>query len=593
MKTAIKTVKAYLFMFSLLVKTYPQRLFCLPIYVLFSALLPFVPILFSARIIDSLVSGKNYLYVVILILLMCICGLVMEFTVELINEYDVVWDACFAFETTGMILKKYMELDMADMETEEIYAKYNMANAALEKGIGYFLDSVKDILISIIELAAASLIILSLHPLMILILLIITVLASFLQRKSLLKERAFDENTTMENRKYRYLYDTVNDFQYGKEIRVYGLKEKLAGRIFRLNDSYFNKLKRTKQTLYFLQSGYQWINLVTNACIYIYIIFLFAAGRITIGSFTIILGTVEKFKAALTSISDCIVKMNDMGIRIHDLQDFLAVESKLDTTVKQNADIQKLSDYEIRFEHVGFHYPNSDRMVLKDINIVIPYGEKLIIVGENGAGKSTFVKLLFRIYDPTEGAIYVGGRNIKDFPLEEYHHLLASVFQDFRMFSFSIRDNIVFGSEAYESDDKIMEILKRLGMDKKIRNLPKGLDTCLNTDYEEDGVMMSGGELQKLAIARAIYRNADILVVDEPTSALDAISEADTYRILRSVIGKKTGIFISHRMSSARFGDKIALFEQGRITEYGTFREVMQLKRRFFELYHLQAQYYV
>ncbi len=129
MKTAIKTVKAYLFMFSLLVKTYPQRLFCLPIYVLFSALLPFVPILFSARIIDSLVSGKNYLYVVILILLMCICGLVMEFTVELINEYDVVWDACFAFETTGMILKKYMELDMADMETEEIYAKYNMANA--------------------------------------------------------------------------------------------------------------------------------------------------------------------------------------------------------------------------------------------------------------------------------------------------------------------------------------------------------------------------------------------------------------------------------------------------------------------------------
>ena len=170
-------------------------------------------------------------------------------------------------------------------------------------------------------------------------------------------------------------------------------------------------------------------------------------------------------------------------------------------------------------------------MVLKDINSVIPYGEKLIIVGENGAGKSTFVKLLFRIYDPTEGAIYVGGRNIKDFPLEEYHHLLASVFQDFRMFSFSIRDNIVFGSEAYESDDKIIEILKRLEMDKKIRNLPKGLDTCLNTDYEEDGVMMSGGELQKLAIARAIYRNADILVVDEPTSALDAISEADTYRI--------------------------------------------------------------
>lgn len=593
MKSILRTIHAYVFMLSLLKKSQSKRLIIFPIYVIFKAILPFIPIVFPALIINNLVSSSDWKTILFLIVCMCLSGFILKFVIEVLDEYDIVWEACFAFQMTGIILKKYMELDIEDIETPEIYDKFSMADAALEKGIGYFLDSIKELSIKIIELIIASVLIATLHPIIIIVLIGCTFLSSWIQKKRMQFERDFDVESIGERRKYSYFYDTVNDFIYGKEIRIYGIKDKFMVRIGALTDKYISMLRKTKAKSNKWQGFYNSINYIQQAGIYIYMIVAFSFKMITIGGFTAYLGSIERFKNALNAISETIIKMNDMGFRILDLQSFLSIESKLCKTHKGDVYIRDCHNYDIRFVNVGFHYPNSDIMVLKNVNITIPYGEKLTIVGENGAGKTTFIKLLLRLYDPTEGDIYLGNRNIRDLPLEEYHGILAAVFQDYKMLSFTVKENIEFGKEPETEEDRIHEILHMVNMDTKIDSLPLGLDTYLYRDYNEDGVEMSGGEMQRLAIARAINRDACIFIMDEPASALDAIAEEEIYRLFEKIIAKNTGIFISHRMSSARLGDKIVLFSNGEIAEYGTFDDLIKIKGKFFEMYKMQAQYYV
>ncbi len=593
MKSILRTIKSYAFMFSLLRKSYPQRLFVLPISIILNAARPFVFIFFPAVIIDNLTNGADIKTILLYIAIMCLSAFVISFVTEVLDEYDSVWEACFAFQVTGTLLEKYMEIDMEDIETADIYNKYSMANTALDYGVGYFIDSIKEISTKVLELIAASIIIATLHPLVIIVIIGFTVLLSYIQKIRLKEERKFDESVIPERRKYNYYYNTSNDFQYGKEIRIYNIRKSLIARVEALNEKYIKSFKDTKKKAYKYQIIYNIINLIQHAGIYCYMIFSFSIQSISIGYFTIYLGSIERFKNALNSISQSIVKINDMGLRIVDLKKFLSIDSKMSQTHREGIGVDSCSHYDIRFVNVGFHYPNSDIMVLKDINITIPYGEKLTIVGENGAGKSTFIKLLLRIYDPTEGDIYLGDINIRDIPLEEYHSILAAVFQDYRMLSFTIKDNITFGKESSEDEKYLYDILDSLYLKEKVEGLHNGINTYMNRDYEEDGLQMSGGETQKIAIARAMNRNASIYVMDEPASALDAIAEADLYSLFCKVIGMNTCIFISHRMSTARFGNKIALFDGGRITEYGTYSEMLRLKGKFYEMYCMQAKYYV
>ena len=482
---------------------------------------------------------------------------------------------------------------MADLEDPKVFEKYSMANSALDMHVDNFINLVEGILIRFLELIGASVIIITLHPVIILVVMFFTFLLSFIQKKRLNTEREFDEGAVEERRKYSYLYDTVNDFKYGKEIRTYGIKKNIIGRVESINKSIYIKYKQSRKKSSIYQIGYHSLVFLQQAGIYGYLVLSFALQAISVGNFLLYLGSIDRFKEALTSIGDVAVQMNYMGIRIYDIQNFMSIESKLQSTKKENVGIDTCSGYDIRFENVGFHYPNSEAMVLKNVSITIPQGERLTIVGENGAGKSTFVKLLLRIYDPTEGDIYLGGVNIKDIPLEEYHSILATVFQDYKVLSFTVKENIAFGDASAADDRNIFHILDSLNMGAKIRSLAKGLDTYLNNDFEEDGVQMSGGEIQKLAIARAIYRNAPIFIMDEPTSALDAISEMEIYELVYKMTENRTCIFISHRMSTARLADKIAFFDHGCITEYGTYEELMQDKGSFYNMFYMQAKYYI
>ena len=246
----------------------------------------------------------------------------------------------------------------------------------------------------------------------------------------------------------------------------------------------------------------------------------------------------------------------------------------------------------IEFSHVSFKYPRSEQYVLKDINLKITSGEHLSVVGLNGAGKTTFIKLLCRLYDVTEGEILIDGVNIKEYSEEEYRKLFAVVFQDFQLFAFSLKDNIALGDTA--EDAEINRVLELAGFYEDAQKLPEGLDTMLYKSFDEKGTELSGGQQQKTAIARALYKDAPIVILDEPTAALDPVAEYDIYRRFDTLVGGKTAIYISHRLSSCKFCDRIAVFAENTIKEYGTHEELVDKKNGIYaELFAAQAQYYV
>ncbi|MBR4336285.1 MAG: ABC transporter ATP-binding protein, partial [Clostridia bacterium] len=249
------------------------------------------------------------------------------------------------------------------------------------------------------------------------------------------------------------------------------------------------------------------------------------------------------------------------------------------------------NDYEIEFQNVSFRYPGSDSYALKNVSIKYKIGEKLAIVGMNGSGKTTFIKLLCRLYDPTEGVILLNGINIQKYNSLEYLSILSVVFQDYKLFSFSLAANVAASSEYDET--AVVESLEKAGFGERLKTMPNGIETVLYKDFEQSGTEISGGEGQKIAIARAIYKNAPFVILDEPTAALDPIAEYEVYSKFNEIVGDRTAIYISHRLSSCRFCDRIAVFDDGQIVQLGTHETLVADETgKYYQLWSAQAQYY-
>ena len=255
-------------------------------------------------------------------------------------------------------------------------------------------------------------------------------------------------------------------------------------------------------------------------------------------------------------------------------------------------DIQclKPKNYDIEFKNVSFVYPNTDKEILKNINIYISHKEKIVIVGENGAGKSTFIKLLCRFYKPTSGTITLGGVDIWDIDKNEYYNLISAVFQDYVNFPFTIGENISM-KEKYD-DEKINNIAESVGILDLVKHSSKGLNTTLTKSFDEEGVEISGGESQKVALARAIYKDSPIIILDEPLSSLDAKAENEFYDNAFDRTKERTAIFISHRLAISSICDRIIVFDKGSLLEDGTHNELMMKKGKYYDMFNLQSKAY-
>jgi ATP-binding cassette subfamily B protein len=252
----------------------------------------------------------------------------------------------------------------------------------------------------------------------------------------------------------------------------------------------------------------------------------------------------------------------------------------------------KYDKYKIEFKNVSFKYPGSETYALKNLNLKFKSGQRMAVVGQNGSGKTTMIKLLCRLYDPTEGEITLDGIDIKKYDCAEYMSAFAVVFQDFKLLPFSLGQNVAASAEV---DRSLAEkCLAMAGLGERLKTLPKGIDTALYNDFEEDGVEISGGEAQKIAIARALYKDAPILILDEPTAALDPIAEFEIYSKFNEMASGKTAIYISHRLSSCRFCDDIAVFHEGELVQRGSHGALARDEGgKYHELWNAQAQHYV
>jgi ATP-binding cassette subfamily B protein/ATP-binding cassette subfamily C protein len=279
-------------------------------------------------------------------------------------------------------------------------------------------------------------------------------------------------------------------------------------------------------------------------------------------------------------------------IRTYDLYyDKLDQYLSVPTTLRQGKCRLEGKQHTIEFRHVSYRYPGSNIYALEDVNVVIHPGEKLLIVGENGAGKTTFIKLLTRLYDPTDGEILLDGTNIREIDYDWYMDLFSAVFQDFKLFPFSLKENIAI--EQPENPQHVENILRNIGFGRRLDQLPKGLDTEITKVFDEMGFEPSGGEGQKISLARALYKNTDFVILDEPTAALDPRAEFELYQNFSELVDGKTAVFISHRMGSAKFCDMIAVFSKGKIVEYGSHDALIKQSGMYSEYYKMQAEQYI
>lgn len=394
------------------------------------------------------------------------------------------------------------------------------------------------------------------------------------------------------NRAFSYYGRLASDFSFGKDIRLSHSAKFLLHKASVYLQEIVDIYSRQYDEIAKLQ-GVTNINMQFQGfLVYGWLAWQAIRSMITIGDLTMYGSAARQFTQSLTALIDSLIGINGLTMHIEPYRDFINLPEAAQP-VQTNSTIALTNDGPLtfQFEDVWFRYPDTDRDVLQDINIEIKRHERLSIVGLNGAGKTTFIKLLCRLYQPTQGLITLNSVDINSLPLEEYLQALSVVFQDFQLLGYSVGNNIA--ASAAPDPERLDHVIEFFGIEEILESLPKGLETSVNRELDKEGVTFSGGQMQKFAIARALYRDAPVTILDEPTSALDPRSEYEVYRNFDKLAQGKTAIYISHRLSSTRFTDRIAVFEDGRIVELGTHADLISAGGLYAEMYAKQAQYYL
>ena len=393
-------------------------------------------------------------------------------------------------------------------------------------------------------------------------------------------------------RKGDYYAGTMKDLAFGKEIRVNNLQEYIKDKYENQEmDEYIpTNMKRLRN----IQNRYFPSNfsvMLQEGIAYLFLAYEVVFRNMLIGDFTFYLSIVSGFSEGIRAVKGSYWLLGRNGAFANEFRYCIELSGQEHGDGSGQAVIEK-GDITIEFINVSFKYPNTERMILKNISFTLLPGETLSIVGLNGAGKTTLVKLLCRLYEPTSGEIRINHVPIKDINFCEYAKLIGAVFQDFKLFSFSVRENIVM--ENTENMDRLRRCIDKSGLKSKVASLPQGLDTMVYKEFDENGIEFSGGENQKLAIARALYKDAAVIILDEPTAALDPIAEYEIYRHFQELTEGKLAIYISHRLSSTRFTDKIAVLSDGRLVEYGKHAELMEIDNGIYKsMFEMQAHNYI
>lgn len=497
-----------------------------------------------------------------------------------------------------MIIKeriaKTLDMDYEALETPEMLDRLQKAKRATAgdwQGVQGMMTYMQVLFTQIISIIIAIIIMTSFDPLIILVIAVLSYIQFLYFEHIRKKDKKEMWDAMMPHwRKLEYMENVTMDFSYAKDIRLFGMKKFLAKKQKDVYDEELRHWIKSRQYWIYNSIFSHGISLVRQLIITGWLVYSVIAKDLSIGNFTLYLASAGAFSNAINEVLSALSALRERSAHTDDYRSFMDIPGD---SGKDTIPVPKADKYVFTFENVSFKYKGQEKYALRNLNITIAAGEKLAVVGLNGAGKSTFIKLLLRLYDVTEGRILMNGTDIRRFDRAEYYRLFSPAFQDVTVFAFPMAENVSMSPPDETDKNKAEKCVREAGLGDKMDKLEKGIDTELLKVLYDDGVDLSGGEKQKLALARALYKGSDVIVLDEPTAALDALAEYRLYKSFNGLVGNRTAVYISHRLSSTRFCDRVAMFKDGEMTETGTHEELMAKNGDYAEMFRVQAQYYV
>jgi ATP-binding cassette, subfamily B, bacterial len=554
----------------------------------------FYSVIFVKYLIESMEQGGSFQSVASFII-----GTLLGFMfINLFHQwYDIRFkplsDTTIYEKLYAMIFRKAADVELQCYEDADFYDTYTTAIKEVDSRVGAVVNNLFSILFAVIAAASVFGVMFFIDPYVVLFALFPLIGDfAFGRRMNQLYYLRYMDNIK-NYRKMDYVNRTLYLQSYAKEIRLTSVYQVLK-RLF--HESYagvIEVLDRYKNRLIVVDLFRNFFTfLLISQGVLFYGAYLAMIPRsITIGEFAILAAAMATGSWILIGMGQKFVSVYENGVYINNLRHFLNYES---TMVKDGALSLNEEPAEIRFSNVSFAYKGAEHPSLHRINLTIPKHAKIALVGHNGAGKTTLIKLLMRLYDPSYGAVLLNGIPIQEYDVKQYRKMFGAAFQDYQVFSMTIAENVLMREPRDETDRELVrQALKKSGVYDKVMSLPQGIDTILTREFDDEGAMLSGGELQKIAIARVFARDVKVVIMDEPSSALDPIAEYQLYESIAENCADKTVIFISHRLSSAVIADRIYMFEDGGIIEEGTHVELMGLGGRYADMFRKQAEKYV
>jgi len=596
------------YIFKLVWESGPIFLFLMSFVALFNGLMPLVGALLSQGILNSLQEvilqqndGRTYdlptfmgSMVLFLLIWLFVYRILNKVVSRLSHAINRIAGERVVRHVRIRIMKKAQSLDLSSFDLPAFYEKLENANREAGNRPISILNSTFEVISAVISLVGYIVILaqpLPLATVAIILTAIPATIVNFIYRK---RTFSYMRRRSSDRRQMNYFSELSVNKDLAKEIRIYDLGDELTQRYDTVFTRYYKGLKSLiiKENIW--QVIFAIISAVVNCFFFAYIAYGVFLGDYRIGDYSLYTGALTSIATGVNTLITTSASIYEGTLFIDNLLSFMKEKPQIIPRIETPYSPKRGTAHTLELRHVSFAYPGSDRAVLKDINLTLRPGETVALVGLNGAGKTTLIKLLTRLYDPTEGEILLDGKDLRDYDVKELYRLFGLVFQDFGKYAVSFADNIRFGDLRREgSVENVVHAAKQAGADKVAEELPQSYDTQLMRYFDRNGIELSGGQWQKLSVARAFYSDADILILDEPTASLDPLAEQEIFRRFDELRKDKTTIFVSHRLSSATVASKIVVLEYGRVIEEGTHRELIDKNGKYALLFRTQAERYL
>ncbi len=581
-----------LYLLSFVWKVDKKYVFIKLINAILAGVFPLMNVVFPKLILEGIINKESFDEIFKIITLFALIQIVNYWIQLLISYYDSINSIKLINKINNEVLQKIVTVDLSYFECPDFYDSYYKAkNEAGTRAKNSF-DRIFSILSSVITVFSVSYILLLLGPYVLALLIGVIFISSYIM--TLNKKATFNymNSITKYNREAGYFYNLLVSHNFSKELRVFNAGYWIISKYNQCINNVNKMFKIHQKKVSLLDCTNQTISKIEDSIIYIILAYKTIKGYISIGDFTMHLIAIQNFTQRLFLITTQISNLYEDSLFVDNLKLFLSTENKIESGTRI-PDIKSLLPVPIlEFKNVSFKYPGQIESIFKNLSFKIYHNEKVLIAGKNGVGKSTLTKLILRLYDPDEGEILFNGTNIKEFCIEDYRRVFGVVLQDFNKYAFSIIENIAMGQPIANNSSKINDAIMNSGLAQKINNLSYGINTTLTREFDMEGIDLSVGEMQKLALARAYAKDPFLYILDEPTSSLDPLAEEEMYVNYLNASKGKTTIFIAHRLSVSRFMDKILILGNEGIEEVGTHNELMMKNGEYRLMYQMQADKY-